>query len=178
MSFEEHLDAVLVGGQRPVFVEIVPYDPRWPARFEQHRQRIVDALGEVEVEHVGSTSVPGLAAKPIIDVQLVVTDLDATVARLEAVGYVLRLREPGHRVVKGVAPQPAANVHLFEPDDPEPAKVRFFRDLLRADPAARQRYEDVKRSLAGRLYPDMNHYARAKSDVVAELLSAAGWPTA
>lgn len=174
MSFDEHLDAVLVGGQRPVLVELVPYDPRWPVLFEEHRRRIVSALGEVEVEHVGSTSVPGLAAKPLVDVQLVVPDLDAAVAALEQVGYPLRVREPGHRVVQGLG----ANVHLYEPGDPEPAKVLFFRDLLRADPVARQRYEDVKRSLAGRHYPDMNHYARAKSDVIAELLSAAGWPPA
>lgn len=174
MTFDEHLDRVLVGGRRPVLVELSEYDPRWPVLFEEHRERIVRSLREVEVEHIGSTSVPGLAAKPIIDVQLVAPDLDAAVTVLEQVGYPLRVREPGHRVVQGRG----ANVHLYEPGDAEPAKVRFFRDLLRADPVARQRYEEVKRSLAGRHYPDMNHYAAAKSDVVGELLSRAGWPPA
>jgi GrpB-like predicted nucleotidyltransferase (UPF0157 family) len=166
-DFDAHLDAVLVGGQRPVLVELSEPDPRWPERFEEHRDRIVTALGHVEVEHVGSTSVPGLAAKPVIDVQLVVDDLDVAVAALEAAGYALRVREPGHRVVQGLG----ANVHLYEPGDPEPARVVRFRDRLRADPAARQRYEQVKRSLAGRQWPDMNHYAAAKSDVIREILA-------
>ena len=169
-ELDRHLDEVLVGGQRPVLVELSPYDPDWPRAFEEHRARIVGALGDVEVEHVGSTSVPGLAAKPVIDVQLAVEDLDAAVARLGTAGYALRVREPGHRVVQGHG----GNVHLYEPGDPELAKVRRFRDRLRADPAARQRYEDVKRSLAGRTWPDMNHYAAAKSDVVAELLRETG----
>jgi GrpB-like predicted nucleotidyltransferase (UPF0157 family) len=173
-ELDRHLDQVLVGGQRPALVELHEYDPSWPAQFEEHRQRIVAALGDAAPEHVGSTSVPGLAAKPIIDVQLEVPDLDDAVARLEAVGYVLRVREPGHRVVKGTA----ANVHLHEPGDPELEAVRRFRDLLRSDPAARRRYEDVKRSLAGRVWPDVNHYAAAKSDVIRELLSPAGGPPA
>jgi len=166
-ELDRHLDEVLVGGQRPVVVELSPYDPRWPALFEEHRGRIVAALGEVAVEHIGSTSVPGLAAKPVIDVQLVVPDLDAAVAALQPAGYPLRVREPGHRVVQGLG----ANVHLYEPGDPEPATVRRLRDRLRTDPSARQRYEDVKRSLTGRRWPDMNHYAAAKSDVIAELLN-------
>ena len=165
-DFDRHLDEVLVGGQRPVVVQLSEYDPRWPAQFEEHRARIVAALGEVVVEHVGSTSVPGLAAKPVVDVQLVVPDLDAAVTALEAAGYPLRVREPGHRVVRGLG----ANVHLYEPGDPEPAKVRRFRDRLRTDPAARQRYEDVKQSLAGREWPYINHYAAAKTAVIEELL--------
>jgi GrpB-like predicted nucleotidyltransferase (UPF0157 family) len=173
-ELDRHLDQVLVGGQRPALVELHEYDPSWPAQFEEHRQRIVAALGDAAPEHVGSTSVPGLAAKPIIDVQLEVPDLDDAVARLEAVGYVLRVREPGHRVVKGTA----ANVHLHEPGDPELEAVRRFRDLLRSNPAARRRYEDVKRSLAGRVWSDVNHYAAAKSDVIRELLSPAGGPPA
>ena len=166
-ELDRHLDEVLIGGQRPVVVELSEYDPSWPARFLQHRDRIVAALGHVEPEHVGSTSVPGLAAKPVIDVQVVVEDLDAAVAALEGGGYVLRVREPGHRVVQA----PDANVHLHERGDPELAARRRLRDRLRGDAVARQRYEDVKRSLAGREWPDMNHYAEAKSDVITELLA-------
>lgn len=169
-ELDRYLDEVLVGGQRPVFVELSAYDPSWPAQFEEHRARIVAALGAVEVEHVGSTSVPGLAAKPVVDVQVTVPDLDGAVARLEPVGYLLRARDPDHRCLPGRG----ANVHLYEPGHPELEAHRRFRDLLRADPAARQRYEDLKRSLAGRVWPDMNHYAEAKGPLIRELLSSRG----
>ena len=174
-ELDAHLDTVLVGGRRPVLVELAEPDPAWPQRFVAHRDRIVGAIGDLarDVEHVGSTSVPGLAAKPVIDVQLVVPSVEREqewLPALEAAGYVLRVREPGHRVVKAVPPLDEANVHLYGPGDPEPARVLRFRDLLRADPAARQRYEDVKRSLAGRVWPDMNHYAAAKTAVILELL--------
>ena len=170
-DLDAHLDAVLVGGQRPVVVQLAEPDPSWPAQFERHRERILAALGPraSQLEHIGSTSVPGLAAKPVIDVQLVVDDLDEAVRLLEDAGYELRVREPGHRVVR----RPDANVHLYLEGDPEPARVLRLRDHLRRDPVARQRYEDVKRSLAGREWPDMNHYAAAKSDVIRELLDDA-----
>lgn len=172
-DLDAHLDRVLIGGRRPAFVELSEPDPSWPALFEQHRDRIVAALGELasQVEHVGSTSVPGLAAKPIIDVQAVVDDLERAVALLVQAGYVDRVREPGHRMVKAEPPLPAANVHLYEPGDAEPARVRALRDRLRSDPQARQRYEDLKRSLAGREWPDVNHYAAAKGPLIRELLA-------
>lgn len=169
-DFDAHLDQVLIGGRRPVFVELAEPDPSWPRRFEEHRDRIVAALGGAEVDHVGSTSVPGLAAKPIIDVQVVVADLEAAVEQLVAAGYVLRVREEGHRVLKG---EPPANVHLYEPGDPEIEAHLRFRDLLRADAEARRRYEELKRSLAGRVWPDMNHYAEAKGPLIRELLRGA-----
>lgn len=169
-DFDAHLDQVLIGGRRPVFVELAEPDPSWPRRFEEHRDRIVAALGGAEVDHVGSTSVPGLAAKPIIDVQVVVADLEAAVEQLVAAGYVLRVREEGHRVLKG---EPPANVHLYEPGDPEIEVHLRFRDLLRADAEARRRYEELKRSLAGRVWPDMNHYAEAKGPLIRELLRGA-----
>ena len=166
---ERHLDEVLIGGQRPVFVELAEPDPSWPAAYEAHWARVVAALGEraLQVDHVGSTSVPGLAAKPVIDVQVTVPDLDEAAGLLVAAGYVLRVREPGHRVVR----EDAANIHLHEPGAPDLAARIRFRDRLRADPAARRRYEDVKRGLAGRTWPDMNHYAEAKTDVIRELLA-------
>lgn len=175
MSFDEHLDRVLIGGRRPAFVELAESDPSWPQQYEAHRDRIRAALGDVQVDHVGSTSVPGLAAKPLVDVQVVVQDLEAAVALLEAAGYVLRVREEGHRLVKG---EPPANVHLYEPGHPEIEAHLRFRDLLRADLAARQRYEDLKRSLAGREWPDMNYYAEAKGPLIRELLSGADGPPA
>lgn len=166
-----HLDAVLVGGQRPAVVVLADPDPSWPQRFEEHRARIVHALGDVDVEHVGSTSVAGLAAKPIIDIQVAVADLDAAVAVMEQVEYVLRVRESGHRVVQATPPLYAANVHLYLPGDPELDAMRRFRERLRRDRDARRRYEDVKRALSGREWPDLNYYAAAKTDIVRELLA-------
>jgi GrpB-like predicted nucleotidyltransferase (UPF0157 family) len=170
-DLDAHLDRVLVGGRRPMVVELAESDPSWPQRYAEHRERIVAALREVDVEHVGSTSVPGLAAKPIVDVQVVVDDLHAAVARLESAGYVLRVRESGHRVVKAVPPEYDANVHLYEPGHPEIEAHLRFRDRLRCDEDARRRYEELKRSLAGREWPDVNHYAEAKGPLIRELLA-------
>lgn len=167
-ELDAHLDRVLIGGRRPVVVALASPDPSWPQLYAAHRDRILAVLGEVPVDHVGSTSVPGLAAKPVIDVQVVVDDLDAAVALLEPAGYMLRVREDGHRLVKG---EPPANVHLYEPGDPEIEAHLRFRDRLRADPEVRRRYEQLKRSLAGREWPDMNHYAEAKGPFIRELLA-------
>ena len=167
-DLDAHLDRVLIGGRRPVVVELAEPDPAWPQLYAAHRDRILAALGEATVDHVGSTSVPGLAAKPILDVQVVVADLDAAADLLVGAGYVLRVREEGHRVLKG---EPPANVHLYLPGDPEIEAHLRFRDLLRADPDARRRYEELKRSLAGREWPDMNYYAEAKGPLIRELLA-------
>lgn len=174
-ELDRHLDQVLVGGRTPGRVELVDHDPAWTEQFAAHRTRIVEALGELvsQVEHIGSTAVPGLAAKPIVDVQLVVPDVEREqdwLPALEAAGYVLRVREPGHRMVRAAPPLPAANVHLHEPGDPALAARLRLRDVMRRDAAARQRYEDVKRSLAGREWPDVNHYAEAKGPVIRALL--------
>ena len=175
-ALDEHLGQVLVGGLRPVVVELAEADPGWPAAFDAHRARIVGALGDAAgaIEHVGSTAVPGLAAKPIIDVQLTFAGVDgeAWLAPLEAAGYVVRVREPGHAVVQDAAGSPA-NLHLHEPGDPELAERLLLRDLLRRDARARRRYEAVKRALAGKLWPDVNHYAEAKGPVIRALLDDA-----
>lgn len=175
-DLDARLDAALVHGQQPAWVELHEDDGLRGQRFAAHRDRIVAALGELaaDVEHVGSTAVPGLAAKPITDVQLVVPDVDdedAWLPLLEAAGYGLRSRDPGHRCLRASPPLLEANVHLHPPGHPELDARRRFRDLLRADPGARQRYEDVKRSLAGRTWPDVNHYADAKGPVIQELMS-------
>jgi len=173
------LDEVLVGGRRPVLVELAEPDPVWPQRFSAHRQRIVAALGATAtataVQHVGSTAVPGLAAKPVVDVQLAVADLEVAVTALEAAGYVLRVRKPGHRMLKAPPPD-EANVHLHEPGDPALEERLRLRDRLRADPAARRRYEDAKRAFAGRTWPDVNHYAEAKGPVIRAILAEPGRP--
>jgi len=118
-------------------ITLADYDPAWPGLFEREERRIRAALGDrvVRLEHTGSTSVPGLAAKPIIDMTLIVpdsSDEDSYVPDLEAVGYVLRIREPDwyeHRVFKG--PDTNINLHVFSPDSPELERMVGFRDWLR-----------------------------------------------
>jgi GrpB-like predicted nucleotidyltransferase (UPF0157 family) len=169
----------LVGGPEPGRIVLAAPDPAWPARFAAERARIVAALGPValRVEHIGSTSVPGLAAKPIVDVLVVVADPageDAVVAPLEAAGYVLRVREPGHRMLR--TPAHDVHVHVWAEGDPEVERYLCFRDRLRASPEARARYEARKRELAQRAWDDVNDYADAKSEVVEAIIAAAGGP--
>ena len=175
----ERLDQVLVGGRRPTRVVLVDYDDTWPQRFAAERARIVAALGPraVAVHHVGSTSVPGLAAKDRVDVCLEVADPDddpAYLPDLLRVGYEVRVVEPGHRCLVRADPQdPATNVHVYAAGDDEVTRYLLFRDRLREHQADRQRYEDVKRSLAGREWADVNYYAEAKGPVITEILDRA-----
>jgi GrpB-like predicted nucleotidyltransferase (UPF0157 family) len=159
----------LVGGIEPLTVELHDYDRRWPAAYLDHRRRIRDALtaAGIGVEHIGSTSVPGLAAKPIIDIVVTVDDITAEEDYLEpllAAGYVLRVREPGHRLVR--TPERDVHVHLFEHDHPAVDEYLLLRDHLRADAEDRALYENTKRTLLDRRWDDMNAYADAKTDVI------------
>jgi GrpB-like predicted nucleotidyltransferase (UPF0157 family) len=178
---EDELRAVLVGGAKPSSGPIVlaDYDPEWPRLFEVHAASIRAALGEraLMIEHAGSTSVPGLAAKPIIDIVLVVADSAdeaAYVPQLEATGYVLRIREPDwheHRGLKG--PNASANLHVFSPGCVEIERMILFRDWLRSNEPDRELYERTKRELAQREWQYTQHYADAKSAVVEEILARA-----
>jgi GrpB-like predicted nucleotidyltransferase (UPF0157 family) len=155
-------------------------DPTWAAQFERERARIAHALdgAAIAVEHTGSTSVPGLAAKPIIDITLTVadsTDEAAYVAALEEVGYTFTLREPEwheHRLLN--RDWPRVNLHVFTDGCPEVAQMTGFRDWLRSHPEDRVRYEQVKRELAAREWAIVQDYADAKTDVVAEIKRRAG----
>ncbi|MDL5157856.1 GrpB family protein [Actinomycetospora termitidis] len=176
MAFDER---ALVRGPQPAVPEIVPYDDGWPDRFEQHRRRIAVALGSRahEVEHIGSTSVPGLGAKDVVDVLVVLDDPDdeaAYLTDLERAGYELRVREPGHRALRETSGR-RVNVHCYAAGDDEITKYRLLREHLRAHEDARRTYEDAKRALAGREWPDMNHYAEAKGPTIHRLLREAGW---
>jgi len=160
-------------------IEVVDYDPEWPRLFEREADRIRAVLGKraVRLEHVGSTSVPGLAAKPIIDIMLVVPDSGdelAYVPDLEAAGYVLVIREAErqqHRVFKG--PDTNVNLHVYSPGSPEIERYLIFRDRLRSDPADRERYQRVKRELARRDWRYVQQYADAKTEVVEEIIARA-----
>lgn len=166
----------LIGGVEKRTIEIADYDERWPEWYRAHEQRIRDALAGagIQIEHIGSTSVPGLAAKPILDVLVVVADITAEEAHVEPLvraGYELRVREPGHRLVR--TPERDAHVHLLEQGDPGIAAYLLLRDRLRTDTADRQLYEETKRELATRVWEDMNDYADAKTEVITAILSHA-----
>jgi GrpB-like predicted nucleotidyltransferase (UPF0157 family) len=143
--------SAFVGSRRPrTDIELVDPDPRWPADFEVVAHRIRDALGAraLQIEHVGSTAVPGLPAKPVIDVNLTVADSadePAWLPALEAVGFELVIREPWwheHRCVNHE--EPRCNVHVFSPDCPETIRHRLFRDWLRTHPDDLALYRDAK----------------------------------
>jgi GrpB-like predicted nucleotidyltransferase (UPF0157 family) len=163
-------------------ITIVDYDEQWPRLFEIEAQRVRAALGDavVRIEHVGSTSVPGLAAKPIIDILLVVADSadePSYVPPLEASGYVLRLREPDwfeHRLFKG--PGSNINMHVFSAGAEEAERMLVFRDWLRGNAVDRERYERTKRELARRTWRHTHDYAVAKTTVVREILARAAAP--
>ena len=160
-------------------IELVDYDPAWPELFEREAEKIRAALGErvVGLEHAGSTSVPGLAAKPIVDIVLTVADSadeGSYVPPLEAVGYELSIREPDwheHRLLKGTDPQ--VNLHVFPEGCPEIDRMTAFRDRLRTSPGDRDLYERTKRELAQRTWKYTQDYADAKSEVVEEILTRA-----
>jgi GrpB-like predicted nucleotidyltransferase (UPF0157 family) len=160
-------------------VTLVEYDPAWPHLFDREAARIRDALGArvLQREHVGSTSVPGLAAKPRIDILLVVADSSdegSYVPPLEAKGYVLRVREPDwheHRMFRG--PDTAVNLHVFTAGSPEIERMLCFRDHLRRDDADRRLYQRTKQELAARRWKYIQHYADAKTAVVEEILGRA-----
>ena len=160
-------------------VELADYDPDWPRRFEQLAAQIRSALGDRVrlLDHAGSTSVPRLAAKPIIDIVLAVADSadeGSYVPALEELGYVLRIREPEwfeHRVLKQT--EPAVNLHVFTEGASEISKMLAFRDWLRSYDDERLLYESTKRELAAREWKYIQHYADAKTEVVEGIIARA-----
>jgi GrpB-like predicted nucleotidyltransferase (UPF0157 family) len=163
----------------PTPVEVVAPHPAWPRWYAAARDRVVATLGErvLAIEHVGSTSVPGLWAKPMIDIDLTVADSadeDAWLHDLEAVGFSLRVREPEweeHRCLRGQ--DPPVNLHVFSPGAREPQRHRMFRDWLRTHPEDRDRYAEVKREVAARGFTDAMLYNNAKAWVVYDLYEKA-----
>jgi GrpB-like predicted nucleotidyltransferase (UPF0157 family) len=173
---DAHLAGVLIGGREKREIVIVDYDSSWPARYQLERDRVRRALGvaALRIEHIGSTAVPGLAAKPIVDLLVAVADPDddgETVPALEAAGYELRVREPGRRMFR--TPARDVHVHLWRHSDPEVARHLIFRDRLRRSSADRDAYERLKRELAAREWADMNEYADAKTPLIEAILSRA-----
>lgn len=163
-------------------IEVVPYDAAWPRLFAAEEAMIRAALGVAAllIEHVGSTSVPGLAAKPVIDIQLAVRDSadeDAYRPALERAGYRLVIREPEwfeHRLFKGTAPE--TNLHVFSAGCAELDRCRLFRDWLRVTPQDVALYGRTKQELATRAWGHVQEYANAKQGVIAAIMArAAAW---
>jgi GrpB-like predicted nucleotidyltransferase (UPF0157 family) len=173
---EAYLDQVLIGGREKRKIVIADYDPTWPIRFERERERIQRALGSIAlgVEHMGSTAVPGLAAKPIIDILVTVEDPEddsRLVPLMASAGYKLRVRAFGHRMFR--TPSQDVHVHMWAHDDPEVERHLVFRDRLRDSEEDRAAYERLKRELAARDWSDTSAYADAKDGVIAEILARA-----
>lgn len=178
---EEYFLAHTVGELKPIFepIRLKDYDPEWPHKFAHEAERIRTAIGEraLRIEHVGSTSVPDLAAKLTIDMVLVVAksanETDYAAA-LEKAGYQLTVREPGwheHRMFKG--PENSVNLHVFSAGCSEIGKMLTFRDWLRASKEDRELYARSKRTLAQREWKYVQNYADAKTAVIEEIISRA-----
>jgi GrpB-like predicted nucleotidyltransferase (UPF0157 family) len=178
---EDEMRAATIGELQPLAgkIQVVDYDPEWPALFERESMRIRAVLGErvVLLEHTGSTSVPGLAAKPIIDMTMAVPDSvneAGYVPDMEAAGYVLRIREPDwyeHRLFKG--PDTDINLHVFSAGCQEIDRMLLFRDWLRSNDADRDLYQQAKRELAQRNWKYVQNYADAKTEIVNEIVARA-----
>lgn len=179
-SRDEYMAQVTIGERAPhnATIQLCEYDPNWALLFEREKERVRNLLGDkaLQIEHVGSTSVPGLCAKPIIDILLVVADSSdeaAYVPMLEAAGYVLRIREPDwyqHRMFKG--PETDIHLHVFSQGVPEIERMLRFRDHLRMHATDREKYADAKRRLAQRTWRHVQDYADAKSGIVEQILSS------
>jgi GrpB-like predicted nucleotidyltransferase (UPF0157 family) len=163
-------------------IVVCDYDPEWPAWFEQLEERLWPAVASVakRIDHVGSTSVPGLAAKPIIDMDVVVgspADVAVAIRCLQGIGYRWRGdlgvigREAFQPPPDGVTPR--HHLYLVVEDNKAHLDHWLLRDLLRADPEARQRYASLKRRNQDLAQGDIDYYVAAKATLVAELLARA-----
>ncbi len=178
---EEQIRILTIGELKPLSgrILIVNYDPQWPELFAREADRIRAVLGDraLRIEHTGSTSVPGLAAKPVIDMLLVVTDSaneDAYVRNLQAAGYVLRIRESNwyeHRMFQGSDAE--INLHVFSSGCPEIDRMVMFRDWLRSNATDRDLYARTKLALAQKEWKYVQNYADAKTVVIEQIITRA-----
>lgn len=166
---------------RPVVpVVIVDYDPAWPEAFARLRDRAAAALGPVarRIEHVGSTSVPGLAAKPVIDLTVVVAapgDVPEAIRRLAGIGYQHQGDQgiPGREAFSSPPGPPVHHLYVCAEGNRELRRHLLFRDYLRVHPETARQYGDLKRALAERYRTDRDGYSQAKTDFVEGVLREA-----
>ena len=170
---------VVIGEVPPVPLVVVPHDEAWSARFGEVESWIREALGDrvLALSHVGSTSVPGLAAKPVIDADLTVADSadeSAYVPDLERAGFVLRVREPDweqHRMF--TVRDRSVNLHVFSPGAIEPQRHLVFAAWLRAHPQEALTYGRLKSELAARGFADVMDYNNHKAALVYDIYERA-----
>ncbi len=167
-------------------VELLDPDEEWPAAFERERALILPLFPVPPrlVEHMGSTAIPGLPAKPIIDIIVLVDDLEAArpaIGPLEATGYSFWAGNPDKSkfyLAKGLPPAPRRTHHLHIHDDADKvARHLIFRDHLRANPAARDAYLALKQDLAARFRDDREAYSQGKTDFIDSLVASLGGPS-
>ena len=172
---------------QPNEVTIVEYNPAWPAMFEEEKARLLDAAGTWidDVQHVGSTAVPGLAAKPIIDIMIAIynlADVEKCVAPIESLGYgyMGEYGLPERHFFRKPPPDGwigrTHHIHMVLRDSNQWVNQVHFRDYLRAHPEARQRYQDLKRELAEQFGSDRFAYTDAKQEFIFAILRKAGHP--
>lgn len=178
MVSKKYLKNVTIGSliEHKSQITLCEYDPNWENLFSKEAEKIKTALGEdaLQIEHVGSTAIPDLCAKPIIDILLVVKNSDEEhtyIKQLEEIGYTLRIREPDwfkHRMLKGINPE--VNLHVFSQNCEEAARMILFRDYLKSHPKDRILYEQTKRLLAQKHWNYIQDYADAKTDIIKKIL--------
>ena len=179
-SIEATWQTGLIGGVEKRDIVLSTYRPEWPAQFDRHKSIVAEALGAraLGIEHIGSTAVPGLAAKPIVDMLLIVAESGEEASylpELQACGYQLRVRKPEfeqHRMLRTA--ERDVHLHVFSEGASEIERYLRFRDRLRSSPRDRQRYQDLKQRLAAQDWADMNAYADAKADLIESILATAG----
>ena len=153
-------------------IVVVAYDPEWPRHFDQIRAYVENAVGDhaLDIEHVGSTAVPGLSAKPIIDVDVIVrpTEVAEAIRRLERTGYVHEgdLGIPGREAFTSPAGLPTHHLYVCPAGSPSLQAHLQFRNYLRAHPQAADEYAALKRTLAFQVGDDRDAYAAGKSAFV------------
>jgi GrpB-like predicted nucleotidyltransferase (UPF0157 family) len=178
MTSNDQLETGLIGGLEKHDIVLVVSNADWASMFLAQEKQISQALGAValRIEHIGSTSVPGLVAKPILDILLVVensADEGAYLPALERAGFQLRVREPEfdeHRMVR--TPDRSVHIHIYSEGSMEIDRYLIFRNRLRSSADDRLRYESVKRRLAEMDWSDINEYAEAKSEVVESIIGS------
>lgn len=165
-------------------IRLAPYDPAWPARFEEERTALVVAIGEWivdDVHHVGSTAVPGLEAKPIIDILVGVRGLDESLPCFEPLAgldylYAPYLAEEMHWFCKPHPSRRTHHLHLVPTGSQRYRDELAFRDRLRADPELAADYAALKQALAKRFADDRDAYTEAKSDFISRALGSRADP--
>ncbi len=176
---EERLREVTIGEIEPQTIVVVDHDPAWREGFRREEAKIRAALGEaaLSVEHIGSTSVARLAAKPIVDILVVVEDSgeeETYAPALQNAGYVLRVREPDfheHRMFR--TQEKDVHVHVYSSGSSEIDRHLLLRDRLREDEVDRELYARTKRDLASRDWPSRQHYAEATTEVIEGIIARA-----